>query len=189
MDFEFKNNIETKKKSDGKRFVYFIAIAIVLLAVAFGFTYITNYKKPDTSNPSGQEDPQANESKKDEKKLDNKNTMQDIKEFKKEITQNGSGEGAINGQTIVANYTGRLLNGTVFDSNVLPEFGHVQPFEFNLGQGMVIAGWDMGFQGMKVGEKATFYIPSEMAYGNRAAGDKIPANSDLIFDVELVQIK
>ncbi len=93
-----------------------------------------------------------------------------------------------NGDTLVMNYTGHLENGTVFDSNVDPKFGHVQPFEFTLGAGQVIAGWDEGLVGMKVGEKKTLTIAPEKAYGNRAIGS-IPANSTLIFDVELVGIK
>jgi FKBP-type peptidyl-prolyl cis-trans isomerase len=92
------------------------------------------------------------------------------------------------GDTLVMNYTGRLTDGTVFDSNVDPKFGHVQPFEFTLGAGQVIAGWDEGLVGMKVGEKKTLTVPPEKAYGSKANGP-IPANSTLIFDVELVAIK
>lgn len=93
-----------------------------------------------------------------------------------------------NGDTLVMNYTGRLADGTVFDSNVDPKFGHVQPFEFTLGAGQVIAGWDEGLVGMKVGEKKTLTITPDKGYGAKANGP-IPANSTLIFDVELVGIK
>ncbi len=93
------------------------------------------------------------------------------------------------GDVLTMNYTGRLENGTVFDSNVDPRFGHVEPFKFILGAGQVIAGWDEGLVGMKIGEKKTLVIPPEKAYGNRAVGDIIPANSTLIFDVELVGIE
>lgn len=92
------------------------------------------------------------------------------------------------GDTLVVNYTGKLDDGTVFDSNIDPKFGHVQPFEFTLGAGQVIKGWDEGFVGMKVGEKKTLVIPPEKAYGDQAVGP-IPANSTLTFDVELVGIK
>jgi peptidylprolyl isomerase/FKBP-type peptidyl-prolyl cis-trans isomerase FkpA len=95
---------------------------------------------------------------------------------------------AKNGDTLVMNYTGRLTNGTVFDSNVLPKFGHVEPFKFVLGAGQVIKGWDEGLVGMKVGEKKTLTIPPEKGYGAQAVGS-IPANSTLIFDVELVGIE
>lgn len=96
---------------------------------------------------------------------------------------------AKNGDTLVMNYTGKLTDGTVFDSNVLPEFGHVSPFEFTLGRGQVIKGWDEGLVGMKIGEKKTLTIPPEKGYGERGAGSKIPPNATLIFDVELVGIK
>ena len=92
------------------------------------------------------------------------------------------------GDTLVMNYTGKLTNGTVFDSNIDPKFNHVQPFEFTLGAGQVIKGWDEGLVGMKVGEKKTLTIPPEKGYGAQAVGS-IPANSTLIFDVELVAIK
>lgn len=105
-----------------------------------------------------------------------------------ETSKNTMEKVAKNGDTLVMNYTGKLTNGTVFDSNILPEFGHVEPFEFTLGAGMVIKGWDEGLVGMKVGDKKTLTISPEDGYGNRAIG-KIPANSTLIFDVELVGIK
>ncbi len=92
------------------------------------------------------------------------------------------------GDTLVMNYTGRLTNGTIFDSNVLPKFGHVKPFKFVLGAGQVILGWDEGLVGMKVGEKKTLTIPPEKGYGSQAVGS-IPANSTLIFEVELVGIE
>jgi FKBP-type peptidyl-prolyl cis-trans isomerase len=92
------------------------------------------------------------------------------------------------GELVAVNYTGKLTNGTVFDSSVLPEFHHVQPFEFTLGVGQVIAGWDEGIAGMKVGDKKTLTIAPEKAYGARGQGP-IPPNATLIFDVELVGIK
>lgn len=103
-------------------------------------------------------------------------------------SQNTMDTVAKNGDTLVMNYTGRLTDGTVFDSNVDPKFSHVTPFEFKLGAGQVIKGWDEGLLGMKVGEKKTLTIPPEKGYGAQAQGP-IPANSTLIFDVELVGIK
>jgi FKBP-type peptidyl-prolyl cis-trans isomerase len=100
------------------------------------------------------------------------------------------GEVAKIGDTVSMNYTGRLENGTVFDSNVDPKFNHVQPFLFTLGAGQVIAGWDKGIVGMKVGEKKTLVIPPADAYGATGAGNGlIPPNATLIFDVELLAIK
>jgi FKBP-type peptidyl-prolyl cis-trans isomerase len=92
------------------------------------------------------------------------------------------------GDIVSMNYTGRLEDGTVFDSNVDPKFQHVEPFIFNLGAGQVIPGWDKGIVGMKVGEKKTLTIAPEDAYGANGVGGVIPPNATLIFDVELVSI-
>jgi len=101
-----------------------------------------------------------------------------------------TGEVAKNGDTVAMNYTGRLANGTVFDSNVDPKFQHVQPFVFTLGAGQVITGWDKGIVGMKVGEKKTLVIPPADGYGATGAGNGvIPPNATLTFDVELLAIK
>ncbi len=104
-------------------------------------------------------------------------------------THEGTGPGVTAGQTISANYTGKLQNGTVFDSNVDPKFGHVQPLTFQVGVGMVIKGWDQGLLGMKVGEKRHIEIPADLAYGAGSPSPLIPASSALIFDVELLSIK
>jgi peptidylprolyl isomerase len=106
------------------------------------------------------------------------------------ITQEGTGAVAKTGDTVAMNYTGTLADGTVFDSNVDPKFGHVQPFIFTIGAGMVIKGWDVGVAGMKVGEKRTLVIDPDYAYGaSGAGGGAIPPNATLTFDVELVAIK
>eukprot|EP00695_Tsukubamonas_globosa_P002756 TRINITY_DN395_c0_g1_i1.p1 TRINITY_DN395_c0_g1~~TRINITY_DN395_c0_g1_i1.p1 ORF type:complete len:137 (-),score=44.11 TRINITY_DN395_c0_g1_i1:40-450(-) len=88
------------------------------------------------------------------------------------------------GDSIKVHYTGKLMDGTVFDSSV--ERG--QPFSFKLGQGMVIKGWDQGLLGACVGEKRKLVIPPNMGYGDRATG-KIPANSVLIFTTEIMGIE
>lgn len=91
------------------------------------------------------------------------------------------------GDTVSVNYTGKLVDGTVFDSNIDPQFGHVEPFVFPLGVGQVITGWDEGIVGMKVGEKKTLTISPDKGYGENAVGP-IPANSTLIFEVEVLAI-
>ena len=112
---------------------------------------------------------------------DNNKTM----ELEIKTKQEGTGERQVKtGDTISVHYTGKLTDGTKFDSSV----DRGKPFEFTVGQGMVIQGWEQGFLGAKVGEKRTLTIPAEMGYGSRAVGS-IPANSTLIFDVELVAIK
>ncbi|KAK6021753.1 GMP synthase domain protein, partial [Ostertagia ostertagi] len=104
------------------------------------------------------------------------------------IDKPGSGPTAAAGQSVTMEYTGKTMDGTKFDSNVDPQFQHVQPFTFVLGQGQVIRGWDEGIALMNKGAKGTLYIPSPMAYGAQSPSPAIPANSVLIFDVEVKDI-
>ena len=104
------------------------------------------------------------------------------------ITQEGTGNKPSVGDEVNMNYTGMFLDGNKFDSNVDSSFGHVQPFIFPLGQGRVIRGWDEGILLLKKGTKAKLILPSSIAYGKNGSG-KIPANSILQFDVELLDIK
>jgi FKBP-type peptidyl-prolyl cis-trans isomerase len=96
----------------------------------------------------------------------------------------GKGAAAKAGDKVKVHYTGTLTNGTEFDSSRKRN----QPFEFVLGQGKVIKGWDQGVAGMKVGGKRKLTIPPGLGYGARGAGATIPPNSTLLFDVELVEI-
>ena len=103
------------------------------------------------------------------------------------ITEPGSGTPAKAGQTVSVKYKGSLLDGKVFDSSDNPQLGG-KPFEFPLGQGQVIRGWDEGIALLSKGGKGVLLVPSTMAYGPQAQGE-IPANSVLRFDVELVDVK
>ena len=104
-----------------------------------------------------------------------------------EDTKVGEGAEAARGQSVTVHYTGWLYNdgvqGAKFDSSV----GR-SPFSFNVGGGQVITGWDEGVAGMKVGGKRTLIIPAPLGYGARGAGP-IPPNANLMFDVELVDVK
>jgi FKBP-type peptidyl-prolyl cis-trans isomerase FkpA len=98
----------------------------------------------------------------------------------------GKGPTAKAGNKVKVHYTGKLFSGKVFDSSLTRK--PVQPFEFTLGQGQVIPGWDEGIALMSAGGKATLIIPSKLAYGDRGAGNDIPANTPLVFEVELISI-
>jgi FKBP-type peptidyl-prolyl cis-trans isomerase len=96
----------------------------------------------------------------------------------------GQGAEAKSGQKVTVHYTGTLENGTKFDSSL----DRHKPFQFQLGVGQVIKGWDEGVKGMKVGGKRKLIIPAEMGYGSRGAGGVIPPNATLIFEVELLEV-
>lgn len=97
----------------------------------------------------------------------------------------GKGAAAKTGDRVSVHYTGWLMDGTKFDSSL----DRGQPFEFVLGQGQVIPGWDKGVVGMKVGGKRELIIPPELAYGDQGAGGAIPPNATLKFNVQLLAIK
>jgi FKBP-type peptidyl-prolyl cis-trans isomerase len=102
------------------------------------------------------------------------------------IQQGNCERRAKSGDTIRVHYTGRLLStGAKFDSSL----DRNDPFEFRLGQRSVIQGWDQGLIGSCTGQKLRLKIPSAMAYGERGAGANIPPNSDLVFDIEVIEIK
>lgn len=104
--------------------------------------------------------------------------------LKVEDTQVGTGAAVKSGDTVVMHYTGKLPDGTKFDSSLDRD----EPFETQIGAGQVIKGWDEGILGMKVGGKRKLIIPPDMGYGDQQNGT-IPPNSTLIFDVELLEIK
>ena len=109
----------------------------------------------------------------------------DTSGFKIEVLKEGTGTRVTkDGDGISVNYTGTLIDGTKFDSS----YDRNQPFKFDLGMGEVIKGWDQGLIGMKVGEIRKLTVPPSLGYGSQAMGDKIPANSTLIFQVELLSI-
>jgi FKBP-type peptidyl-prolyl cis-trans isomerase len=97
----------------------------------------------------------------------------------------GTGATAKAGDQVSVHYTGWLTDGTKFDSSL----DRGEPFAFTLGQGQVIEGWDKGVEGMKVGGKRKLTIPPAMAYGDQGAGDAIPPNAVLVFEVELLAVQ
>jgi len=100
-------------------------------------------------------------------------------------TTAGSGKPSAPGKTVTVNYTGKFMDGKVFDTSV----GKPKPFEFPVGQGAVIPGWDEAIGMMKEGGKATIVVPSKLAYGAEGAGGVIPPYTPLVFEVELISVK
>ena len=165
----FKNKMESKKG------VITVSIIIVLLVIA-ALVYITINKEKYFASKDGEQ----------KENINMENTQEGVKI---NILEEGKGEEAKAGDTVNMNYTGTLENGTVFDSNVDPKFGHVEPFTFTIGAGQVIKGWDVGVAGMKEGEKRKLVLAPDFAYGSTGAGGVIPPNATLTFEVELVSIK
>jgi FKBP-type peptidyl-prolyl cis-trans isomerase FkpA len=109
-------------------------------------------------------------------------TMPDGLQYTDDVV--GNGAEATTGKTVVVHYTGWLMDGTKFDSSIDRD----QPFSFPLGAGQVIKGWDEGVAGMKVGGQRTLIIPPALGYGARGAGNVIPPNATLKFQVQLLDV-
>jgi peptidylprolyl isomerase/FKBP-type peptidyl-prolyl cis-trans isomerase FkpA len=158
----------------------YIAIAVGAL-VLLGLHFVLD-KPADTKNDSNKE------SKKEEQvKNITTNTTKTMDTTKLIIEDEvvGTGAEAKAGDNVTVHYVGTLTDGTMFDAS--RNHGD-QGFTFTLGAGQVIKGWDQGVAGMKVGGKRKLTIPSDLAYGNRAVGNVIPANSTLVFEVELIGV-
>ncbi len=148
----------------------FLGYLVVVGVVTVGIVYLLNYTK----------DPVVN----NQTVVENSNNKMN-EELKIEDLVVGTGEEAVSGRLISVHYTGTLADGTKFDSSK----DRGTPFEFTLGAGEVIQGWDQGFNGMKVGGKRRLTIPPSLGYGEAGAGDVIPPNATLIFEVELLAVK
>lgn len=111
--------------------------------------------------------------------------MTDMKDLEIIDTQAGTGREVIKGDLVICNYTGYLEDGTKFDSS----FDHGRPFQFVIGSRRVIQGWDRGLMGMREGGKRTLRVPAHLAYGDRQIGAFIKPHSNLIFDVELIEVR
>lgn len=122
--------------------------------------------------------------KEEQKQKNTTTTITTEQQVTTEILKEGSGNEAKSGDTITVHYTGTLVDGTKFDSS----YDRNEPFTFTIDSGQVIKGWDKGCIGMKVGEKRKLTIPPELGYGSQPQGN-IPANSTLIFEIELLEIK
>lgn len=148
-----------------------MAFGAILAGCASNSTPQTNFPSPTPSTNVLQEQSMATNS-------------SQVKELIVEDTTLGTGAEAVDGTVVQVHYVGTLMNGTKFDSSR----DRGEPFEFTLGSGMVIEGWDQGVKGMKVGGVRKLTIPPDLAYGSRDLGT-IPPNSTLVFEVELLAIQ
>ena len=173
---------------DKKNLIVYVLIVLIVVA---GLVFIS-FKKKAPENPTvaevGTEQKINMDNNQEEQVVDQKEKATGEEGVKITVLKEGTGATAKSGDTVAMNYTGKLLDGTTFDSNVDPKFQHVDPFVFTIDGGQVIKGWDIGVAGMKEGEKRRLEIKPEFGYGDRAVS-VIPANSTLIFEVELLGIK
>ncbi len=162
-----------------KQFIIFLVVAVVIVAGAMVY-------KPEASVPTGSQgtgempaatDGGAAVSTNSPKTMANGLIIEDVKI--------GTGAEAVKGALISVHYVGTLMDGTKFDSSR----DRGEPFQFPLGQGMVIQGWEQGFEGMKIGGVRKLTIPSELGYGAQGAGGVIPPNATLKFEVELLGVR
>jgi FKBP-type peptidyl-prolyl cis-trans isomerase len=142
----------------------------------------TNNTKPESNNKPTMSDTTTTTPKEEVKSLPPVTTASGLII---EDTAVGNGTEVKSGDIVKIHYTGKLTDGTVFDSSVPRN----QPFETPIGKGLVIQGWDEGVVGMKVGGKRKLTIPPDLGYGARGAGAAIPPNSTLIFELELLDVK
>jgi len=158
---------------------YILNFIIFFVVLAVGVLIYQTWYSP---NEEQEELPPVTIELNDENNIEN-NMENNIEGLGIEILQQADGQEAKNGDNVSVHYTGTLVDGTKFDSSV----DRGQPFQFGLGAGQVIRGWDLGVLGMKIGEKRKLTIAPELGYGDRDMGS-IPPNSTLIFEVELLGI-
>jgi len=165
--------MKSSKKRGQQIAIFTIVGAFVLSSIGFSALVIWELTR-DKPQTSSQEDIQ--------KQLDNQNKGEKVEST--DITT-GSGAEAVPGKEVTVHYTGTLPDGKKFDSSL----DRNEPFSFTIGSGQVIPGWEQGVVGMKVGGKRKLVIPPSLGYGEQGAGDAIPPNSTLVFEIELLEVK
>lgn len=155
---------------------YFVNLIVFFVVAGIGFFIYQTWFVTE----SGEEAQEQVEEQEQEQEV----VEDDIPELEVEVLIEGEGEQAESGDSVSVHYTGTFTDGTKFDSSL----DRGAPFVFTLGAGEVIMGWDLGVQGMQIGEKRKLTIPSDLAYGPEGRSGSIPPNATLIFEVELLKI-
>ncbi len=157
------------------------SILIVLILGVGVFFLVKNMK----NNPEPQTEQMSEENTNQENSELKEEGNQEVTEIMMTVVKEGTGEVSANGDTVLVHYSGYLEDGTKFDSSV----DRGTPFEFTIGAGQVISGWEIGVSGMKVGEVRRLILPPAFAYGEMGVPGVIPPNAVLAFEVELLEIK
>ena len=155
-------------------------LVIIIIVIVIGGGYFLLADKSSNNLPVEEKTEEI----KEEENMNNNTNVYEISGMKVEVLKEGTGEVSKTGDTVFVHYTGTLENGVKFDSSV----DKGTPFDFTVGQNRVIQGGELGVVGMKVGEKRKLTIPPELGYGSQGAGEIIPPNATLIFEVELLKI-
>jgi FKBP-type peptidyl-prolyl cis-trans isomerase len=168
--------------------ILLISLVVVAVALCSGCPKKTVHEVPDEVGDieAGEEQEEADAAEETDAEEETGELITTDSGLQYEDLEVGEGATPKTGQTVFVHYTGRLADGTKFDSSV----DRGQPFDFRLGMGEVIAGWDEGLSTMEVGGKRKLIIPSELGYGERGTpGGPIPPNAELHFEVELLEIR
>ncbi len=165
----------------------FVLLCVVVLGCAQISTeapQTTATENTTQASPASDTVTEKNTLKASDKKMSDEKVVTTPSGLKYEVIVEGDGETPQKGQTVTVHYTGTLEDGTKFDSSR----DRNQPFQFTIGVGQVIKGWDEGLSTMKVGDRRKLIIPPELGYGSSGAGGVIPPDATLIFDVELLGV-
>ncbi len=178
--------------------IEWIAVAAALVVVSifvfpswFGSVFFPSNASPETQNQAtaaalnASTTPPSSPTSNTNANMQNISTVPGLEVYDNQV---GTGSTVVSGSQVTVNYTGTLPDGTIFDSNVNPQFGHVAPLPITVGVGQVIKGWDLGLIGMKVGGTRTLVISPDLGYGNVQKGP-IPPNSTLTFTVQLLSVQ
>lgn len=161
------------------------SIIIVLLAAVIVFFALKKYDKPAERAMDNQEVQSQTTNNMNQSTSQAQTPLPASDQLLMTTVKEGTGPEAKEGDTVSVHYTGYLTDGTKFDSSV----NRGTPFEFTLGEGRVIKGWELGVKGMKKGEVRKLIIPPQYAYGEAGFPGVIPGNATLAFEVELIEIK